>query len=494
VKPLMARSRSRTSIPAPTPRSTPFLLPEESGETRQPFSAAACEVLGGQGVGQGLETLGRGAAQEGIRALLKVDALLARAVGHPMMLIETDPDGERQIGAHPHKHPAPAAVVDIEVVLHDPTLGDLKVPSVRLLVADCRHDPRRFSGSEDNDDLIRHGALEVGLDKFIAASLWCIGGLAVMATARGASGLIVSGVLVGIALSCTASSLVMTACARAVSEKSRSKVLGIVSAAGSLGTLMIPITTQSILAHHAWQIGALFFVFLAIGMLPAGFLAGGADRISSRVGAKMTMRAVLGQAARHRPFLVMSAAYFVCGLNLVFLTTHLPTYLAICGQGPILSAEAIAVIGGMNSIGSLTAGWLGSKYPKHILLGVLYILRAFVFTAYFVLPPTPTSTLLFAAAMGMLWLGVAPLISGLVAEMFGTRYMATLLGIAFVMHQVGSSLGAWGGGVIFDRFGSYDLAWHIGVLIGFGAGLIQILADGPSGGRDRIITQQLAPT
>jgi MFS family permease len=321
-----------------------------------------------------------------------------------------------------------------------------------------------------------------------------IGGLAVMATARGASGLIVSGVLVGIALSCTASSLVMTACARAVSEKSRSKVLGIVSAAGSLGTLMIPITTQSILAHHAWQIGALFFVFLAIGMLPAGFLAGGADRISSRVGAKMTMRAVLGQAARHRPFLVMSAAYFVCGLNLVFLTTHLPTYLAICGQDPILSAEAIAVIGGMNSIGSLTAGWLGSKYPKHILLGVLYILRAFVFTAYFVLPPTPTSTLLFAAAMGMLWLGVAPLISGLVAEMFGTRYMATLLGIAFVMHQVGSSLGAWGGGVIFDRFGFYDLAWHIGVLIGFGAGLIQILAGGPSGGRDRIITQQLAPT
>jgi MFS family permease len=321
-----------------------------------------------------------------------------------------------------------------------------------------------------------------------------IGGLAVMATARGASGLIVSGVLVGIALSCTASSLVMTACARAVSEKSRSKILGIVSAAGSLGTLMIPITTQSILAHHAWQIGALFFVFLAIGMLPAGFLAGGADRISSRVGAKMTMRAVLGQAARHRPFLVMSAAYFVCGLNLVFLTTHLPTYLAICGQDPILSAEAIAVIGGMNSIGSLTAGWLGSKYPKHILLGVLYILRAFVFTAYFVLPPTPTSTLLFAAAMGMLWLGVAPLISGLVAEMFGTRYMATLLGIAFVMHQVGSSLGAWGGGVIFDRFGSYDLAWHIGVLIGFGAGLIQILAGGPSGGRDRIITQQLAPT
>ena len=148
----------------------------------------------------------------------------------------------------------------------------------------------------------------------------------------------------------------------------------------------------------------------------------------------------------------MSGAYFVCGLNLVFLTTHLPTYLAICGQDPMLSAEAIAVIGGMNCVGSLAAGWLGARYPKHILLGLLYILRAFVFTAYFVMPPTPASTLVFAAAMGMLWLSVAPLVSGLVAEMFGTRYMATLLGISFVMHQVGSSLGAWGGGLIFDRF------------------------------------------
>src|SRR4029077_14648905 len=109
----------------------------------------------------------------------------------------------------------------------------------------------------------------------------------------------------------------------------------------------------------------------------------------------------------------------------------------------------------------------------------LYILRAFVFTAYFIMPPTPASTLVFAAAMGMLWLSVAPLVSGLVAEMFGTRYMATLLGLSFVMHQVGSALGAWGGGLIFDTTGSYDRAWQIGVLIGFAAGILQILAGGP---------------
>jgi MFS family permease len=328
----------------------------------------------------------------------------------------------------------------------------------------------------------------------LAGALVYVAGLVVMALAHGAAALLVSGGLIGIALSCTASSLVLTACARAVSEKARSKVLGIVSAAGSLGTLAIPITTQSILAHHAWQVGAVFFVMLAAAMLPAGILAGGADRIPNRGAAKLTMRAVLGQAARHRPFLVMSGAYFVCGLNLVFLTTHLPTYLAICGRNPILSAEAIAVIGGMNSIGSMTAGWLGGRYPKHILLGLLYILRAFVFTAYFIMPPTPASTLIFAAAMGMLWLSVAPLVSGLVAEMFGTRYMATLLGIAFVMHQVGSSLGAWGGGVIFDTFHSYDHAWHIGVVIGFGAGVVQIVAGGPSRRRDRLAVPQLAPT
>ena len=323
------------------------------------------------------------------------------------------------------------------------------------------------------------------------AAIYVIG-LAVMAAAGGALALIVSGVLIGVALSCVASSLAMTAVARTVSDERRSQTLGVVAAAGSLGTLLVPLATQALLAHQAWRIGALFFLALAAAMLPAAFSAGGADRMPGRGAAKTTMREMIGQAARHRPFLVMSGAYFVCGLNLVFLTTHLPTYLAICGQDPMLSAEALAVIGGMNCIGSLAAGWLGARYPKHILLGLLYILRAAVFTAYFVMPPTPASTLVFAAAMGMLWLSVAPLVSGLVAEMFGTRYMSTLLGIAFVMHQVGSSLGAWGGGLIFDLTGSYDRAWQIGVLIGFTAGIVQILAGGPTRRRDQLLEPRLA--
>jgi predicted MFS family arabinose efflux permease len=207
------------------------------------------------------------------------------------------------------------------------------------------------------------------------------------------------------------------------------------------------------------------------------------------------MREVLGQAIRNRRFLVMSGAYFVCGLNLMFLTTHLPAYLAFCGQDPMLSAEALAVIGGVSSIGSLLSGWLGGRYPKHILLGLLYILRAIMFALYFMLPPSPTSTLLFAAAMGLLWWpGLAPLIGGLVAEIFGTRYMATLLGLAFVVHQIGSSLGTWGGGLIFDLSGSYEPAWQIGAVIGFTAGVVQILAGGPTGRRERMVAPAAATT
>ena len=319
------------------------------------------------------------------------------------------------------------------------------------------------------------------------AAIYVIG-LGIMAAAQGVFALVLSGGLIGVALSCTATSLAMTACVRAVSVQWRTKMLGIVSAVGSLGTLVVPIVTQALLAREPWQIGMLFFTLMAVAMLPAAFLAGGADMFPGHGTASTSMREVLGQAMRNRPFLVMSGAYFVCGLNLVFLTTHLPAYLAFCGQDPMLSAEALAVIGGVSAIGSLLTGWLGSKYPKHILLGLLYILRSLMFAAYFVMPPTQTTTLMFASAMGLLWWpGLAPLIGGLVAEIFGTRYLATLLGVSFVVHQLGSSLGAWGGGLIFTLTGSYDPAWQIGTLVGFTAGVVQILAGGPTRRRDVIV-------
>jgi MFS family permease len=318
-------------------------------------------------------------------------------------------------------------------------------------------------------------------------------GLGVMASAQGALALMISGALTGIALACTASSLAMAACARAVSEQRRSVMLGAVAAAGSLGTLVVPLIMQSLLVRQPWQVGILLFMVMAAAMLPAAFWAGGADHMPAPSKATASMRTVLGQALRNRQFLVMSGAYFVCGLNLLFLSTHLPAYLALCGQDPMLSAEALAVIGGVSAAGSLLAGWLGGRYPKHVLLGLLYILRSATFVLYFIVPPTPASTLVFSAVMGLLWWpALLPLVSGLVAEIFGTRYIATLLGMAFVVHQAGSSLGTWGGGLIFDLFGSYDHAWQTGALIGFIAGIVQILAGGPSGQRDRLMTPTTA--
>jgi MFS family permease len=302
----------------------------------------------------------------------------------------------------------------------------------------------------------------------------------VMLSAHDTTTLAISGALVGMALACTASSLAMTAAARAVSPERRSQILGLVGACSSVGTLLIAPSLQSMLAHWHWHFGVIFFIALAALMVPAAFMAGAVDRMPRPEEKRATMREVLGTAVTNRRYLVMTGAYFVCGLQLIFLTTHLPNYLAICGQDPMLSATALATIGGVNIFGSWFAGWLGGRYPKYILLGLLYISRSCVLTIYFLAPPTPTTTIVFAAAMGMLWLGVIPLVSGAVAELFGTRYMATILGMSFVVHQTGSVIGAWGGGLIFDAFGSYDRAWQIGVIVGVMAGSAQILFGGPA--------------
>jgi len=326
----------------------------------------------------------------------------------------------------------------------------------------------------------------------LAGGVIYILGMLVMLTATGPLGLVASGGLVGMALACTASSIAMTASARAVSPERRSQILGVVGACSSLGTLLIAPSVQFLLARWDWHVGVVFFLILAVAMLPAAYMAGAVDRMPRPEEKRATMRDVLGTAFRSRQYLVMTCAYFVCGLQLIFLTTHLPNYLAICGQDPMLSATALATIGGVNIFGSWFAGWLGGRYPKYILLGLLYILRSCVLALYFMSPPTPTTTIVFAAAMGMLWLGVIPLVSGFVAELFGTRYMATILGISFVVHQMGSVIGAWGGGLMFDAFGSYDRAWQIGVLVGTAAGISQILFGGPKrpemGTRSALVT------
>ena len=237
---------------------------------------------------------------------------------------------------------------------------------------------------------------------------------------------------------------------------------------------------QSLISNQGWQAAMVAFIVLALVMLPAAWLAGGADRIELEApqrAREQTVGEAVREAAGHRGYVVMALAFFVCGLQLVFLTTHLPTYLDICGVAPSVGAMALALIGLFNAIGSWLFGWLGSRYSKRFLLGGIYVLRSAFIATYFTLPPTPASTLVFAAAMGTLWLGVIPLLNGLVIHLFGMRFMATLTGIAFFSHQVGSFIGAWGGGLIYSSLGSYDLAWKSAVGIGILAGVAQMLMD-----------------
>jgi predicted MFS family arabinose efflux permease len=221
------------------------------------------------------------------------------------------------------------------------------------------------------------------------------------------------------------------------------------------------------------------FLGLAAVMLPAAFFAGRGDAVEIDKADDSGQRVgeVVQTALGHSGFVVMSIAFFVCGLQLVFLTTHLPNYLEICGLDASLSAEALAMIGLFNVIGSYAFGWLGGRYPKQILLGGIYIARSLAIAIYFALPATPASTLIFAAVMGSLWLGVVPLVNGLVSQLFGLRFMTTLTGIAFLSHQAGSFLGAWGGGMIYDHLGSYDMAWRSAVVIGLVAGAFQMLMN-----------------
>ena len=218
------------------------------------------------------------------------------------------------------------------------------------------------------------------------------------------------------------------------------------------------------------------FLALVVVMVPAAFFAGGADKIETEAstGVPQSVSQAVREAMGHSGYVVLAVAFFVCGLQLVFITTHLPTYLAICGMDPSVGANALALVGLFNVIGSYLFGWLGGLYSKRMLLGGIYVLRSLCITAYFLVPPTPTSTLVFAAAMGTLWLGVVPLVSGLVVHLFGLRYMATLSGIAFFSHQVGSFFGAWGGGLIYSTLGNYDRAWQGAVAIGILAGLFQM--------------------
>ncbi|OSI62455.1 MFS transporter [Bradyrhizobium canariense] len=314
----------------------------------------------------------------------------------------------------------------------------------------------------------------------IAGSFMYIAGLVLMATANGLVAIMIgAGVLIGTSLACTAAAIAMSVAARAVPATVRSTVLGIVSGAGSLGALLSAPIGQMLNEGFGWRIGLAGFVVMSVLMIPAAWYAGRVDAVPLPkpatdeivdATALIAAKTAFGNAS----FVVMTCAYLVCGMQLVFLTTHLPSYLAICGLDPMLSAQTLGMIGGFNVLGSLFFGWAGQRWNKLALLGGIYIFRSLALAWYFMLPATPASTLLFGAIMGFLWMGVGPLVAGAVAEMFGLRWQAMIQGLAFMSHQIGSFLGAYGGGVLYDALGSYTMAWRIGVALGLAGGIIQV--------------------
>jgi mannose-6-phosphate isomerase-like protein (cupin superfamily) len=232
---------------------------------------------------------------------------------------------------------------------------------------------------------------------------------------------------------------------KAATERPRSRFSGCTNSpcVGSLGALAAAPLGEAVTAALGWRAGVLALAALAFGLMPAAWFAARADRIAlpradALERAEVGAAAVIGAALHRAPFQVMTGAYFVCGMQLLFVAVHLPSYLAICGMDPMLSAQALGVIGIFNVFGSVFFGWAGGRWPKLVLLGGIYVTRSVVLAGYFVAPPTPESTLVFAALMGFLWLGVGPLVAGSVVEMFGLRWQAMVQGLAFMSHQVGS--------------------------------------------------------
>ncbi|GAB4224684.1 MAG: MFS transporter [Kiloniellaceae bacterium] len=279
-----------------------------------------------------------------------------------------------------------------------------------------------------------------------------------------------TGLLVGVGVAGASFAIVLAAFARLMPEDKRSWALGLGTAAGSAGQFFVVPLGQAFISAYGWSMALTLFGFLALVMVPLATALTGRSEHGS--GPQQSIGGALREAFKHPSYNLLTLGFFVCGFHVAFIQTHLPPYITDMGLDAGLAAWALALVGGANIVGAFTAGYLGGRYSKKYLLSALYFARAVVIALFFLSPISEASVLLFAAAMGLLWLSTVPLTSGLVAQFFGTRYMAMLFGVVFFSHQVGSFLGVWLGGYFFDTTGSYDVVWWGSVALGLLAALI----------------------
>jgi MFS family permease len=317
----------------------------------------------------------------------------------------------------------------------------------------------------------RYGAFRVIV---VGAILYALG---LVGMALATSGLMfnaTTGLLIGMAQAGTTYAVIYGVIGRNVDPSKRSWAMGVTAAAGSFGQfLMVPVENW-LIGSFGWQTALFILACMALAMMPlalglkepsVGYAAGGP---------KQSIGEALREAFQYRSFQLLMAGYFVCGFQVVFIGVHLPSYLKDKGLSPDVATAALALIGLFNVIGTYAAGSLGQRMPKRYILSSIYALRSVAIVAFLLLPLTPWSVYVFASVMGVLWLSTVPPTNAVIAQIFGVRYLGMLGGFVFLSHQVGSFMGVWLGGKLFDTTGSYDVVWWIAVALGVFAALVNL--------------------
>jgi len=331
----------------------------------------------------------------------------------------------------------------------------------------------------------RFGAFRV----ILAGGLLYVAGLWGMAHATTPLALtLTAGVLIGSAQAGTTFAVVFGVIGRNIPPERRSWAMGVVSAAGSFGQFALVPTSSYLIAHIGWQQALVLLAMvlltilpLAMGLREPGFAGGQAPQRDQSIWH------ALREAFGYRSFQLLMAGYFVCGFQVVFIGVHMPSYLKDQGLEPQVAGTALALIGLFNIFGTYMAGSLGQIWPKQRILSGIYLARAIFIIGFISWPISPLSVYVFAALMGLLWLSTVPVTSALVAQIFGVAHLSMLSGFVFLSHQMGSFLGVWLGGWVYDRTGSYDLVWYLTIALSFFAMLINLPIE------DRAIERAPAP-
>ena len=275
------------------------------------------------------------------------------------------------------------------------------------------------------------------------------------------------GVLVGLGVGAGSFGILLSAFARNVTPDQRSMAFGICTAAGSAGMFLFAPLSQGLISALGWSDALVWLgvLMLLVPLLAIPLRGNSSSSISAATDYKQTIGEALKEALGHKSYVLLVAGFFVCGYQVAFITAHFPAYIGDLGIDARYAVIALALIGFFNIIGSLASGYIGQRYSKPLFLVWIYLGRGVVISAFLLLPQTPASVIVFAITMGLLWLSTVPPTNGLVAIMFGTRHLGMLGGVVFLSHQIGSFLGVWMGGYLYDHFGSYDGVWWLGVAL-----------------------------